>query len=61
MKPWMVHFIVAAVIIAAGIAVFLFNRGTSRYVGVVFAVLFAARRIFVGITERRAAILNAPK
>lgn len=56
MKPWHVHFLMAAVFFAAGIGVLFVNTGFSRYAGALFAVLFGARRVFVGITERRAAL-----
>ena len=55
MKPWMIHFIMAAVFFAAGIAVVFLNTGMSRWIGALFAILFGARRIAVGIAERRAA------
>lgn len=55
MKPWHVHFIMAAVFVAAGVGVLFLNTGMSRYVGALFAILFGARRIAVGISERRAA------
>ena len=51
-----IHFVMAAVFFAAGIGVFFFNRGPSKYVGILFAVLFGARRIAVGLAERRAAM-----
>jgi hypothetical protein len=65
-KPWMIHFVMAAVFFVAGIAVLFFNTGISRYVGAVFAVIFGARRVAVGIAERRAAAaaqdsITAPK
>jgi hypothetical protein len=55
LKPWMVHFVMAAVFFAAGIGVLFLNTGMSRWVGALFAVLFGARRIAVGLAERRAA------
>lgn len=56
---WRVHFIMAAVFFAAGIAVLFLNSGFSRIVGAIFAALFGARRIAVGIAERRAALSSA--
>ena len=64
MKPWHVHFLMAAVFFVGGVGVLFLNTGVSRYVGALFAVLFGARRVAVGIAERRAAMsqsLNAPK
>jgi hypothetical protein len=55
MKPWHVHFIMAAVFFAAGVGVLFVNTGISRYAGALFAVVFGARRVAVGIAERRAA------
>jgi hypothetical protein len=60
LKPWMIHFVMAAVFFAAGIAVLFLNTGISRWVGAAFAILFGARRIAVGIAERRAADARRP-
>ena len=64
MKPWHIHFIMAAVFFVGAVVVLFLNTGVSRYVGALFAVLFGARRIAVGISERRAAMsqsVNDPK
>jgi hypothetical protein len=52
---WHVHFVMAAVFVACGVAVLFLNTGSSRIIGALFAVIFGARRIAIGIAERRAA------
>lgn len=46
-------------IFAAGVGVLFFNTGMSRYVGALFAVIFGARRLAVGIAERRVAVASS--
>jgi hypothetical protein len=53
--PGRIHFIMAAVFLAAGISVFFIDGGKSRIAGAIIAFVFAGRRIAMALRERREA------